>query len=495
MKRKRLFLFVVFVVAVLFAVSCGDSSSTASGGDNDTIGGTGHCGNGTLEADKGEVCDPGIEYHCWEAGHYYPENKAFCNSDCKGWDTSRCIKRDDNDTCGDGKLDPQKEMCEMGDTKDCTEFTNAHFTGGAATCKRDCRGWDTTPCTVGGNKVCSLMFACAEQCSDQACVDECIKDAKEGEDKKVQDLWNCYISASCSGSEAEKEKCLAEKCGDLYYTCYPNKRCGNGKIDEGEVCEKNDTKPCIEVGPDEFQDMNDAICNSTCSGYDTYSCVPKDALACFQIYDCVVACKGDKTCEDECKAKGYMAATEKYDTMTQCYQEKCGSLTPDDTCIKENCQFQTDACHTHATCGNEHIDPPYEICERNDKKDCGEVDPNKYESGTANAYCDMNCAGWTTTGCYGFCSCEDVKQCVETKCGGYKDGDRDCIHDCQSLGSYLGKNQNKAWVKCVESLCIEQDGKKECGWDCDRCIKDCTQGGDGVDAVECGSDHNDKCSY
>ena len=489
--RNRLFLLFALLLAIFVLSSCGDKTTDIGGGDDSDVV-TGPCGNGTL--DSNEVCDPSITYECWEAGHYYPDNKAVCNSDCQGWDTSACVKRDDTDTCGDGTLDPTKEMCEMGDTKPCSEI-QATYTSGDATCKRDCMGWDILNCGTAGNKVCSLMFLCAKSCADQACVDACKENAKEGEDTKVQSLWDCFSTTCPTGNAATEQACLEEQCGAEYYICHPDEKCGNGTMDEGEVCEKGDTKTCIEVGPDEFQDMYDAVCNSLCSGFDTYNCIPKDALACFQLYDCIVACKEDAPCIDECKLKGYRAAAEKYSAMEECYVDECGTLTPEQTCIDEKCEFQTNACHTHATCGNGTIDAPYEVCESQEKKDCGEVDPNKYESGTANAYCDMNCTGWTVGGCYGFCSCTDIKLCVEQNCGGYPAATSECIRECQALGSYMGKNQNKAWASCVTSLCITEDGVEKCGWECPNCIDSCTNGGNGIDKVECGNEANAKCVY
>ena len=107
----------------------------------------------------------------------------------------------------------------------------------------------------------------------------------------------------------------------------------------------------------------------------------------------------------------------------------------------------------------------------------------------------MNCTGWTVGGCYGFCSCTDVKSCVEQNCGGYPTATSDCKRDCQALGSYMGKNQNKQWVSCVESVCEGEGADKKCGWECPNCIDACTNGGGGIDKVECGAEANAKCKY
>ena len=55
--------------------------------------------------------------------------------------------------CDNGKVDPC-EACEVGQTKACTALgTPGDFSGGSATCKATCDGWDTSACSVCGNQL------------------------------------------------------------------------------------------------------------------------------------------------------------------------------------------------------------------------------------------------------------------------------------------------------------------------------------------------------
>src|SRR5256885_2759746 len=47
--------------------------------------------------------------------------------------------------CGNGSVDPG-ELCD-GDGRACTDL-GATFTGGSASCRADCRGWDPSACTL-----------------------------------------------------------------------------------------------------------------------------------------------------------------------------------------------------------------------------------------------------------------------------------------------------------------------------------------------------------
>lgn len=479
----RNLLFVLMFIVALVAVSCSDDNSNTEN-DSDSISGGPECGNGTIE--EGEFCDGNVP--CWQAGHFYPELEAKCNADCSAYDLSKCVPREDDDNCGNGQKD-EKETCEMGDTKPCTELPG-NYTTGDADCNRYCTGWDPTKCSTGGTKTCSQIFQCVTACADDACKTACVEAGTE-EGKQLYETLNTCNVANCSGGV--DTACLEEKCYDEYYSCYPSQKCGNGKIDEGEICEDKETKPCQELGTD-WQPINEAVCNSTCTGWDTYACVDKDALTCYQVYECVGEC-ADSTCEEECIAKTWPAAKAKYDTMMECLDENCKDAQVMEDCMKENCKFQSDACKTHLTCGNDNVDEPYEICEKGETVDCGEIKDDKgeaiYEAGTANAFCNTNCTEYSGLMCYKFCSCTAVKACVEQECGGYKTGTDECVTTCEDFGSYEGKNQASSWRKFVESCCeTDQSGNPTaCGFESENCIKEADKN------YSCGSTANAKCPY
>jgi len=473
--RKLLIVSVIFLTVFLF--SC--SSNKTSENDSDSTSSTGPvCGNGIIE--EGEFCDGNVA--CWEVGHFYPETEAVCKDDCKEYNLSACVERDPDDTCGNGKLD-DREVCEQGDKKPCTELPGSYVSGDAD-CNRDCNGWTLLNCSSAGTKTCSQILTCVDGCAaDDTCIQACHDSASEQGKTLYEALDKCYTEQCPSG--ADKITCMEEHCKNEYYACFPNEKCGNGTIDEGEKCEKSETKPCQELG-ENWQPINEAVCNSTCTDWDMYACVDINDLTCYQVYECVGECS-DSTCEEECIAKTWPAAKSKYDTMLECYDTyECAA--DNENCINENCKFQTDACKTHLTCGNENIDQ-YEVCEKAETIDCGEIKENGeaiYEAGTANAFCNPNCTEWSGMLCFKFCSCEAVKTCVATNCGDYKTADSECVKECENLGSYEGKNQHKAWRTWIES-CSDNDGNA--GFDSQTCVDESTKNN------PCGSTANAKCEY
>lgn len=482
---KRI-LCLVFVSAAFFAVSCGGGSS------NGTSSVVPVCGNGKIEAEIGEVCDGDVS--CGEAGHFYPEGTAKCKSDCSAYDTSSCIARPAGDKCGNGQID-SGESCEQGDTKSCKEISNT-FASGEAGCRRDCLGWELTNCKNGGTDTCAQILSCVQGCSgDATCESNCKNAGSEDGKQGYSALESC--AAACGGV-ADKE-CLAKNCYEAYYNCNPNMKCGNGVIDDGEICENKETKPCEELDPEKWQPINEAVCNSECKGWDTYSCIDINSLTCMQLYDCTKECT-DSECEQACFAKTSSPAKAKYDTMKQCLADNTCAV--DEECMSGVCKFQTDACKTYLTCGNKVVDKDMgEVCDKGEAamKDCGEFkDENGvaiYEAETGSAFCGPNCTEYDFTMCYKFCSCAEVQTCIETECGGYPasnaentDEKKKCMDECENWGSQVGSKQASAYRELVES-CSEQNGPS--AWDSDGCKKDFPAQYDWT----CDSGDDSRCPY
>ena len=484
---KKIFSLLVFVLVVATFASCGSGS-----GNGESSGGFPICGNGKIDA--GEVCDGDVS--CGEAGHFYPEGKATCNSDCSAYDTSKCAPRDPSDLCGNGQID-SGESCEQGDTKPCSELAS-NYTQGDAQCRRDCRGWNPENCSNGGKtKPCSLILDCVSKCGgDNACESDC---KAEGTDQGAE-LYSALESCAASCGGITNQECLTKTCYNEYYACNPNQKCGNGSMDEGEICEKKDTKPCQELG-EQWQPINEAVCNSECKGWDTYSCVDVNALTCYQVYECVQECT-DSECEDACINKTWPAAKAKYDTMMQCLT--VNECVVAEECMSGVCKFQADACKTHLTCGNEVIDN-YEICEKGEHVDCGDIkDANgvaMYEAGTGSAYCNQNCTEYGVTMCYRFCSCTEVQTCIENECGGYPKSNAEntdekiaCMENCESWGSKIGKGEAKGYRQLIESCC-EQDNQGNntgvCGWDSSTCLQNAPSQANAT----CGNGDDSRCPY
>ena len=490
---KKFLTISVLVLSLLSFVSCGSDSKSDNG--EGKSGKSSKCGNGEIEGD--EVCDGDVS--CDKAGHFLPASTAFCNADCSAYDTSKCIARDPNDTCGNGQLD-SGESCEQGDTKPCSELS-PNFSIGEAACRTDCRGWNPENCSNGGKyRNCTQILECMTKCADDSCKNGCRETGTEQGISLFEALESC--AASCGG--IADEECLKSNCYDSYYACNPNQKCGNGVLDEGEICEKKETKPCQELNSadKEYQPINEAVCDSECKGWNPYSCVDINALTCYQVYECVQECN-DSECEKACINKTWPAAKEKYDTMMKCLADN--ECVVNEECMSSVCKFQADACKTHLTCGNGNIDNN-EICEKGEHVDCGDIKDidgeAMYEAGTGSAYCNQNCTEYGTTMCYRFCSCSEVKTCIEQECGGYPksnaentDEKKACMETCESWGSKIGKGESKGYRELIESCCeTDQQGNSTgvCAWDSqDNCVKQMpSQAG-----ATCGTEDNAKCPY
>ncbi len=97
------------------------------------------CGNGVVDAENNEVCDPGMEVLCSDLGRPGSTQYAVCKADCSGWEEDNCL-------CGNGQQDPG-EVCELGQTESC-EALGVPTPEAEAVCARDCAKWNPTSCSV-----------------------------------------------------------------------------------------------------------------------------------------------------------------------------------------------------------------------------------------------------------------------------------------------------------------------------------------------------------
>ncbi len=142
-------------------------------------------------------------------------------------------------TCGNGITD-SGEVCDGG-AKNCTELGGG-YTGGFATCKSDCSGWDTTNCTSGsdtdtvpdtdtgtGDKSCSEINSCMGDCTsgDQTCYQACY-DAGSADGKAKFDALMSCIETNCanecgsSGTTESCNTCADTNCSDQLDACFIN---------------------------------------------------------------------------------------------------------------------------------------------------------------------------------------------------------------------------------------------------------------------------------
>ena len=240
---KKFFVCAAIFAAMLFIVCCGDD-----GGDGGSDG-----GQNSLEGQKCYMNDGEDLYSCEENGtvvmvlhceegkwkrHKQCSAGQVCNSDTGNCDIPGDNGGDNNEeqpatNCGNGFKD-EGEVCDGG-AQEC-KVLDASFGGGFAYCKPDCSGYDTTPCTAGGNgggngggdngggtsgKSCPDMANCAFQCQDQSCLNGCMEGAaSQTEANNFVTYYNCLANNQCTQANCEQ-------CSNEYNTCM-NGGGGNG---------------------------------------------------------------------------------------------------------------------------------------------------------------------------------------------------------------------------------------------------------------------------
>lgn len=245
-------LFVIMFLAIMLAVSCGDDTTPSGPNEGDACDGTTTmcvgevyywCNNNAwalIDCNAtGKVCD--VEAGCVAAGTDTNNGDDSTVTDTTGTDTTGTDGTIPAN-CGNGTTDTG-EACD-GDAKDCTTLGGG-YTGGWASCKADCSGYDTTTC-VGGTtdndtvtdnampdndavnptgKTCMEINQCMGDCADEACQQACY-DAGSTEGKAQFDALMTCVSNNCAtecGSGGTNETCNAcasEKCESQMDACF-----------------------------------------------------------------------------------------------------------------------------------------------------------------------------------------------------------------------------------------------------------------------------------
>ena len=233
------------------------------------------CGNGLLEA--GEYCDgmQGVPSSCvswdgtreWETG-----GMPACSADCLTVTIGSCVEKthkvDDpvetRPVCGNGRIE-NGEVCDKtaGVPSSCTAWDNAKKWGGGGVpaCSDDC-----TQIVAG---------TCVEELDEVTCGNGI---REEGEVCDGMD----GVPESCSAWDdsvtwlSGAPECAQDCSGVTAGSCIEEK-CGNGKLDEGEVCDGELGVPesCSELKKDtDWASDGRPACNKICTGITTGTCRP-----------------------------------------------------------------------------------------------------------------------------------------------------------------------------------------------------------------------------
>lgn len=428
------------------------------------------CGNGILEA--GEICDTTNTQgaSCETSVGLGSVGTVLCGADCKSLNLSRCSAAT---TCGNGQID-SGEVC---DGKNINNETCESIVGegstGTLSCGDGCRHFDVSKCTpskfcgdnnINDNEICDGTTLGGRTCADIVgfgskgvlkCTSNCmgfdttmctpeIKCGNgrldEGEVCDGAFLNGATCSALVGFGSTGTLSCNETCSGYITTGCTEAKKCGNGKLDDGEICDGTllNGRTCEQqVG---FGSTGTPACNETCSGFTTGSCTPE------------VKC-----------GNGILDAGEKCDT-TLLNGATCESVvgmgSTGTLLCSSKCDYDTSKCTASVGCGNGKIDEG-EACETDSNgkvifanagiTKCQQYEASVYKSGSLKCsptcqidtsacvpYCGDNVRNTTVNGVYIGETCDTTKfpsnqnTCAKVV-GDGSTGELSCSDDCSTI--------------------------------------------------------------
>ena len=372
------------------------------------------CGNGIIE--NGEVCDGARINGATCDSEVGPGSKGtvLCASDCKSLNLSGCSAATQ---CGNGTVDAG-EVCEASDLKgaSCASVVGAGSTG-ALKCGDGCKHFDTSACSP------------AQSCGDG--------NINEGETCDGNNLANRTCLDVVGYGSMGLLKCKPNCSGYDTSSCTPEVKCGNNKLDAGEICDGallNGASCSALVGHGSTGTLK---CNSSCSGYDTSSCSPE--VKCGNgVLDSGEICDGSLLNGATCASVVGFGST--------------GTLKCNSSCTG----YISSSCSKAVTCGNGDIDPG-EFCDTTDMN--GATCESVVGVGsTGTLLCDSTCK-FNTTNCSASRGCgngsiEDSEECDKTA---FKNNVTTCT-------AYDGNTYSSGKLKCADNCMIDtSDCKSYCG--------------------------------
>ncbi len=364
------------------------------------------CGNGIIE--EGEVCDGGNLGGTTCASIVGPgsEGTLYCSSDCTSFETSFCGP---SQNCGNGNIDPG-EKCDGMLLNGATCESIVAGSTGALRCSKNCMEYDLALCNVEvpcGNGVIDK----GEQCDGRAFGNEsCQSMVGAGSVGQLLCTSDCKISTAycsapsscgngivnqgevCDGTNLKSETCesvvgmgstgtlrCASNCVNFDVSgCTAASACGNGVVEPGEVCDGarlNDKTCATEVGPGSTGTLK---CAENCMGYITSSCTASTTCG-NGVIDGSELCDGTllngATCESE-----------------------VGPGSVGNVLCGEGCgHYNLSQCSAPKSCGNNKIDAG-EVCDGKQLNNatCASV-VGKGSQGTLA--CANNCFAFDTSKC------------------------------------------------------------------------------------------------
>lgn len=374
---KKAFLGLAVLTAMFLMISCGDEDTTANP-QNSSLVGTACSETDTFKCEQDEKVVLKCEDGAWKKIRLCSEGQK-CNADNGECDTENNNGNNEEETnddeqqpatqCGNHNIETG-EICD-GDAKECSAV-DASFTGGYASCKPDCSGYDTTACTSGGNggggnggstdTACADLANCFFSCQDQACADACVNSCQSQEAyNNFGSLYNCLKNNNC-------QQVNCQQCANEYNTCMTGNggNGGNGGSSSGYCydifqCYVNAqtddaATACYNSGNQEGQALFMEAYNcwfadgSTCQSYDCAECSAQynacinnkggngggnggsgsAITTCSDFANCFFSCQ-DQSCADACSDR--LQSQDAYNNFGALY-----NCLKNNGCQQVNCQ-------------------------------------------------------------------------------------------------------------------------------------------------------------
>jgi hypothetical protein len=163
-------------------------------------------------------------------------------------------------------------------------------------------------CVDINDLTCYQVYECVAECTDSTCEEDCIAKTWPAAKAKYDTMLECYDNYECTEASPD---CINENCKFQTDACKTHLTCGNGNIDQYEVCEKAETIDCGEIKENgeaiyEAGTAN-AFCNPNCTEWSGMLCYK--FCSCSAIKNCVATKCGeyataDSECIKECENLG-----------------------------------------------------------------------------------------------------------------------------------------------------------------------------------------------
>ncbi len=189
----------------------------------------GRCGDGTVQAGFGEACDGLnlVAQTCQSRGYY--GGTLACAADCQAFDESACVVEG---RCGDATVQAAYgEVCDGLNLNSQTCQTLGYYAG-SLTCDADCRGFDES--------VCAAVGRCGDDILQPGYAEVCDGTALNSQTCVLAGYYGGSLACTANCQAYNYDNCIATgRCGDGAVQTGYGEECDGGNLN-GETCQTQD---------------------------------------------------------------------------------------------------------------------------------------------------------------------------------------------------------------------------------------------------------------